>query len=50
MASPYKDRMISDEHYLLHNIARSNASVFHLAEYDELCKTDYLFARKFTEA
>jgi len=50
MASPYKDRMISDDHYLLHNIARSNASVFHLTEYEELCKTDYLFARKFTEA
>lgn len=50
MASPLRDRLISDEHYLLHNIARSNASVFHLAEYDELCKTDYLFARKFTEA
>ncbi|MBR1578487.1 MAG: glycosyl transferase [Bacteroidales bacterium] len=50
MASPYKDRMISDDHYLRHNIARSNASVFHLAEYNELCKTDYLFARKFTES
>lgn len=50
MASAYKDRIISDDHYLLHDIVRSNASVFHLAEYDELCKTDYLFARKFTEA
>lgn len=49
MASPLKSTLVSDDHYLLHNIARSNAGVFHLANYDELCKTEYLFARKFTE-
>ena len=49
MASPLRDTLISDEHYLLHNIARSNASVYHISELEDLRKTEYLFARKFTE-
>ncbi len=49
MSSPLKDSLVSDERYLLHNIERSNASVYHLSELEELCKTEYLFARKFTE-
>ena len=49
MASPLKDILVSDDHYLLHNIARSNAGVLRFADYDGLCKTGYLFARKFTE-
>lgn len=47
-SSILKDSILNDEHYLLHYIERSNASTFHLSEYDTLCKTDYLFARKFT--
>lgn len=47
-SSKLKDSILNDEHYLLHCIERSNASTFHLSEYDQLCKTDYLFARKFT--
>ena len=49
MSSPLKDSLVSDERYLLHNIERSNASVYHLSELEGLCKTEYLFARKFTE-
>lgn len=49
MASPLKDTLRNDEHYLLHNISRSNASTYRLNEFDELSKTGYLFARKFTE-
>lgn len=49
MSSPLKDSLVSDERYLLHNIERSNASVYPLSEYEGLCKTGYLFARKFTE-
>ena len=49
MASPLKDTLVNDEHYLLHNITRSNASVFHLNELEELTGTPYLFARKFSE-
>ena len=49
MASPLKDTLINDERYLLHSISRSNASIYRLDDYDALCGTDYLFARKFTE-
>lgn len=49
MASPLKDTLVNDEQYLLHNIARSNASVYHLSELESLRKTGYLFARKFAE-
>ena len=49
MASPLQDRLVSDDRYLLHNITRSNAGVFHLYELERLRDTDYLFARKFTE-
>ena len=49
MASPLKDKVVNNEKYLLHNISRSNASTYRLDEYDSLCKTGYLFARKFTE-
>ena len=48
MASPLKDTIINDANYLLHNISRSNASTYSLDEYGALCKTDYLFARKFS--
>lgn len=48
MASPLKPMVCSEEHYLLHNIARSNASVFSLKELPSLRETGYLFARKFT--
>ena len=49
MDSPLKDTLDNEEHYLLHNITRSNASTYRLEEVEELCKTDYLFARKFSE-
>lgn len=49
MTSPLKDKVVNNEKYLLHNISRSNASTYRLDEYDGLCKTGYLFARKFTE-
>ena len=49
MASPLKERVLNEEMYLLHTITRSNAGSFLLDEYDRLCKTGYLFARKFTE-
>ena len=49
MASPLKNRVVNSEKYLLHNISRSNASTYHLNEYDALCESGYLFARKFTE-
>ncbi len=49
MDSPLKDTLVSDEHYLLHNISRSNASTYRLDEYEGLCRSGYLFARKFTE-
>ena len=49
MASPLKDTLVNEEHYLLHSIARSNAATYRLDEYDGLCGTAYLFARKFTE-
>lgn len=48
MASQIKDKLIGDEHYLLHNIARSNASIFSLKDLPKLQQTGYLFARKFT--
>ena len=48
MASPLKEKVINCDKYLLHNISRSNASTYGLDEYEELCKTDYIFARKFT--
>lgn len=49
MASPLKDKVVNSEKYLLHNISRSNASTYRIDEYDDLCETGYLFARKFTE-
>lgn len=49
MASPLKDKVVNSEKYLLHNIYRSNASTYRLNEYEGLCETGYLFARKFTE-
>lgn len=48
MASPLQNKICSDEHYLLHNITRSNASVFALEDLPSLRETGYLFARKFT--
>ena len=47
IASPLKDNVINSEKYLLHNISRSNASTYSLNEFDGLCDTEYLFARKF---
>lgn len=49
MDSPLKDTVVNSEDYLLHNISRSNASTYRLDEFEGLCSTDYLFARKFTE-
>ena len=49
MASSLKNTLMNEDHYLLHSISRSNASTYHFDEYSELCRTDYLFARKFTE-
>lgn len=49
MDSPLKDTLLNEEHYLLHNISRSNAATYRLNEFEELCKTGYLFARKFSE-
>ena len=48
MASPLQNKICSDEHYLLHNISRSNASVFSLEDLPSLRETGFLFARKFT--
>lgn len=48
-ASPLKGSLINEEHYLLHNIGRSNAGTFSLEEMDSLRETPYLFARKFTQ-
>ncbi|MBR5660186.1 MAG: glycosyl transferase [Bacteroidales bacterium] len=49
MSSPLSSKVIDCKDYLLHNISRSNASTYRLAEYEDLCKTGYLFARKFTK-
>lgn len=49
MDSPLKDKVVNSDKYLLHNISRSNASTYRIDEYDDLCETGYLFARKFTE-
>lgn len=49
MASPLKDTLLDSDEYLLHTISRSNSSTFRLDEYDELCGTKYLFARKFSQ-
>ncbi len=49
MNSPMKDTIVNEKHYLLHNISRSNADTYRLNEFEELRKTGYLFARKFTE-
>lgn len=46
--SPLKDELISSNDYLLHNINRANAEAYKLSEYDELCKTGFMFARKFS--
>lgn len=48
-SSPLKDTLSDSDDYLLHTISRSNASTFRLDEYDELCGTKYLFARKFSQ-
>ena len=49
MGSPLKDALINGDHYLLHKIIHSNASVYPLTEYNRLSESGYLFARKFTE-
>ena len=49
MSSPLKDKVINSDKYLLHNISRSNASTYNLNDYESLCETGYLFARKFNE-
>lgn len=49
MDSSLKDTIVNEELYLLHNISRSNASTYKIDEFESLCKTGYLFARKFTE-
>ena len=48
MASPLKEKLVNDDHYLKCTIARSTSDVFHLTEYPELCNSGYLFARKFS--
>lgn len=48
MASPLQNKICSDDHYLLHNITRSNASIFSLKDLPSLRETGFLFARKFT--
>lgn len=49
MATALRDCLVGDENYLLHNISRSNASVFHLNEYVDLTRSGYLFGRKFVK-
>ncbi len=47
-ASPLKETVVNEHHYLLHTIYRSNASTYRLDEYSGLCGSPYLFARKFS--
>ena len=49
MASPLRDTLVCEKHYLLHSITRSNANTYRIDDYEDLCKTGYLFARKFTD-
>ena len=48
MDSPLKEKLINCEHYLKCTIARSTSDVYHLSDFSELCKSGYLFARKFS--
>ena len=48
MDSPLREKIFNDDKYLLHTIGRANARTYHLSEWSELRKTEYLFARKFT--
>lgn len=49
MDSPLAHTVVNEENYLLHKISRSNADTYRLDDYDKLCQSPYLFARKFTE-
>ena len=40
--------ILNDGQYLKHDIQRSNASTFRLADYPALAESGFLFARKFT--
>lgn len=48
MNSPFKDKLLNEEYYLKCDMQRSNPRSYRLDELDELKKTGYLFARKFT--
>lgn len=48
MDSSLRDKIYDSDRYLLHTMGRANASSYALSEWEELSKTDYLFARKFT--
>ena len=48
MDSPLKEEVYNSDNYLMHTMGRANAGTYHLSEWEELSKTDYLFARKFT--
>ena len=49
MDSPLREKIYNDDKYLLHTIGRANARTYHFSEWSELRKTEYLFARKFTQ-
>ena len=48
MDSSLRDKIYDNDRYLLHTMGRANACSYALSEWEELSKTDYLFARKFT--
>lgn len=48
MSSPqWKERIVSDDAYLKHDIGRSNAETLRLEDFPALRQSGYLFARKF---
>lgn len=49
MNSYLKETILSDGHYLFHDISRSNAAVYMLSDLTKLSESGCLFARKFTE-
>lgn len=49
MDSELRDKVLNCEKYLLQTIGRANAEVFHLAEWQDLRSSGYMFARKFVQ-
>ena len=49
MASPLQERLINDDMYLFVKMNRASPDTYPLEKYDELTRSGYLFARKFSE-